>query len=153
MKAAARVLTIISMIYTILFYLIYLIVGLVAGSLPLFLVCILGIALAGTFGGISLASLHKNQKKIWVGVCQLIFAGIVGGILYLCWTPTEEAPKEKIADPYINSSNLETPIKEETKISQADVSEILLNLKKLYEDGIISKEEYEEKRKKYVDLL
>ena len=34
-----------------------------------------------------------------------------------------------------------------------DVSEILLKLNRLYEEGIISKEEYEEKRKKYVDKL
>ena len=37
--------------------------------------------------------------------------------------------------------------------SPSDASEQLRKLKKLFDDGVITAEEYEEKRKKYVDKL
>ncbi|MCQ2802410.1 MAG: SHOCT domain-containing protein [Bacilli bacterium] len=45
------------------------------------------------------------------------------------------------------------PIIVETKPQVNDASEQLIKLKNLYDNGVISKEEYEEKRKKYIDLL
>lgn len=145
MKIATFVLTIIGMVFTIFAQLINAFVFLSAGNPFSFLLCIIHVALAGVFGGFAIYYLNKNKKLIWVGVCELIFASLVGGILYLCWQEETETKNETVTVPY--SEN------QENFTNKKDASEILVKLNKLYEDGVISKEEYEEKRKKYIDLL
>ena len=109
------------------------------------MLCFIGCALTSVFGSFAIYYINKNKKLIWVGVCNLIFVSLIGGILYLCWEGETETKDEK--------TTALSPKNPENVTNEMDVSEILLKLNKLYEGGIISKEEYEEKRKKYIDLL
>lgn len=38
-------------------------------------------------GAIMLATLLSGRKSIVVGVLDILFTGLLGGILYLCWQP------------------------------------------------------------------
>ncbi len=38
-------------------------------------------------GTLALVTLGKNKKSIAIGVLALLFNGLIGGILYLCWKP------------------------------------------------------------------
>lgn len=151
MKIVALVFTILGMIATLItstynFY-VYLYANYVTMAI---LSLVLGV-LSVLFGFFAISDLNKSRKRIWVGVCNLVFCGLVGGILYLCWQP-EVAPVNNNKDGYYTPTDYDAPT---TPINndKEDVSEILLKLNRLYEEGIISKEEYEEKRKKYVDKL
>ncbi|HBE98747.1 MAG TPA: hypothetical protein DDW18_01690 [Firmicutes bacterium] len=145
MKIAAFVLTIISMALNITFRFVFAIYSLVVGDPIFFMLCFIGCALTSVFGSFAIYYINKNKKLIWVGVCNLIFVSLIGGILYLCWEGETETKDEK--------TTALSPKNPENVTNEMDVSEILLKLNKLYEGGIISKEEYEEKRKKYIDLL
>lgn len=151
MKTVALVFTILGMIVTFITssynFCVYLYANYVTMAI---LSLVLGV-LSVLFGIFAIFDLNKNRKRIWVGVCSLIFCGLVGGILYLCWQP-EVVPVNNNKDGYYTPTDYDAPI---TPINndKEDVSEILLKLNKLYEEGIISREEYEEKRKKYVDKL
>lgn len=35
-------------------------------------------------------SLATYRKNIFCGICCLVFVSLLGGIIYLCWKPTEE---------------------------------------------------------------
>lgn len=151
MKIVALVFTILGMIATLItstynFY-VYLYANYVTMAI---LSLVLGV-LSVLFGIFAISDLNKNRKRIWVGVSSLIFCGLVGGILYLCWQP-EVAPVNNNKDGYYTPADYDAPTAPINN-DKEDVSEILLKLNKLYEEGIISKEEYEEKRKKYVDKL
>ena len=151
MKIVALVFTILGMIATLItstynFY-VYLYANYVTMAI---LSLVLGV-LSVLFGIFAISDLNKNRKRIWVGVSSLIFCGLVGGILYLCWQP-EVAPVNNNKDGYYTPADYDAPTTPMNN-DKEDVSEILLKLNKLYEEGIISKEEYEEKRKKYVDKL
>ena len=54
---------------------------------------------------------------------------------------------------YKYDASTDTFIETKPSVSDNDASEQLRKLKKLFDDGIITAEEYEEKRKKYVDKL
>ena len=151
MKTVALVFTILGMIATLItstynFY-VYLYANYVTMAI---LSLVLGV-LSVLLGIFAISDLNKNRKRIWVGVSSLIFCGLVGGILYLCWQP-EVAPVNNNKDGYYTPADYDAPTTPMNN-DKEDVSEILLKLNKLYEEGIISKEEYEEKRKKYVDKL
>ena len=47
----------------------------------------ISIALALVFGILALVFVAQNRKNVAVGVCALLFSGLIGGILYLCWKP------------------------------------------------------------------
>lgn len=151
MKIVALVFTILGMIATLItstynFY-VYLYANYVTMAI---LSLVLGV-LSVLFGFFAISDLNKSRKRIWVGVCNLVFCGLVGGILYLCWKP-EVAPVNNNKDGYYTPTDYDAPTTPMNN-DKEDVSEILLKLNRLYEEGIISKEEYEEKRKKYVDKL
>ena len=151
MKTVALVFTILGMIATLITstynFCVYLYANYVIMAI---LSLVLGV-LSVLFGIFAISDLNKNRKRIWVGVCNLIFCGLVGGILYLCWQP-EAVPVNNNKDGYYTPADYDAPTTPMNN-DKEDVSEILLKLNKLYEEGIISKEEYEEKRKKYVDKL
>lgn len=151
MKTVALVFTILGMIVTFITssynFCVYLYANYVTMAI---LSLVLGV-LSVLFGIFAISDLNKNRKRIWVGVSSLIFCGLVGGILYLCWQP-EVAPVNNNKDGYYTPADYDAPTAPINN-DKEDVSEILLKLNRLYEEGIISKEEYEEKRKKYVDKL
>ena len=51
------------------------------------IVNLISIALALVFGTLALVFTIKNKKNVAIGVCALLFSGLIGGILYLCWKP------------------------------------------------------------------
>ena len=44
----------------------------------------ISIALALVFGILALVSVAQNKKNVAIGVCALLFSGLICGILYLC---------------------------------------------------------------------
>jgi hypothetical protein len=92
----------------------------------------------------SIISLKNNEKRIAFGVLTMIFCSLVGGIFYLVWNPNydEDRKEENIIKR-----------KQEKKLSYSDPYDNLKKLKELYDSGIIDKKTYEEKSKKYLDLL
>lgn len=75
MKAAATVLTIIGMVVTA----ITLPYNVGWGVLLLILDIVVGI--------LSLVTLGTNHKSVFIGIMNLLFCGLLGGIFYLCWNP------------------------------------------------------------------
>ena len=47
----------------------------------------ISIALALVFGILALVFVAQNKKNVAIGVCALLFSGLIGGVLYLCWKP------------------------------------------------------------------
>jgi hypothetical protein len=47
----------------------------------------ISIALALIFGILALVFVAQNKKNVAIGVCALLFSGLIGGVLYLCWKP------------------------------------------------------------------
>lgn len=151
MKTVALVFTILGMIATLITSSYNFCAYLAANSVTMAILSLILGVLSVLFGIFAISDLNKNRKRTWVGVCNLIFCGLVGGILYLCWKP-EIAPVNNNKDGYYTPTDYDAPTTPMNN-DKEDVSEILLKLNRLYEEGIISKEEYEEKRKKYVDKL
>lgn len=151
MKTVALVFTILGMIATLITSTYNFCVYLYANYVTMAILSLVLGVLSVLFGSFAISDLNKSRKRIWVGVCNLVFCGLVGGILYLCWKP-EVAPVNNNKDGYYTPTDYDAPTTPMNN-DKEDVSEILLKLNKLYEEGIISKEEYEEKRKKYVDKL
>lgn len=151
MKTVALVFTILGMIATLITSTYNFCVYLYANYVTMAILSLVLGVLSVLFGSFAISDLNKSRKRIWVGVCNLVFCGLVGGILYLCWQP-EVAPVNNNKDGYYTPTDYDAPTAPINN-DKEDVSEILLKLNKLYEEGIISKEEYEEKRKKYVDKL
>lgn len=151
MKTVALVFTILGMIATLITSSYNFCAYLAANSVTMAVLWLITGVLGVLFGIFAISDLNKNRKRIWVGVCSLIFCGLVGGILYLCWQP-EVAPVNNNKDGYYTPTDYDAPTTPMNN-DKEDVSEILLKLNRLYEEGVISKEEYEEKRKKYVDKL
>lgn len=151
MKTVALVFTILGMIATLITSTYNFCVYLYANYVTMAILSLVLGVLSVLFGIFAISDLNKNRKRIWVGVSSLIFCGLVGGILYLCWQP-EVAPVNNNKDGYYTPTDYDAPTAPINN-DKEDVSEILLKLNRLYEEGIISKEEYEEKRKKYVDKL
>lgn len=151
MKTVALVFTILGMIATLITSTYNFCVYLYANYVTMAILSLVLGVLSVLFGSFAISDLNKSRKRIWVGVCNLVFCGLVGGILYLCWKP-EVAPVNNNKDGYYTPTDYDAPTAPINN-DKEDVSEILLKLNRLYEEGIISKEEYEEKRKKYVDKL
>ena len=53
--------------------------------------CIITIAFSLVFGGLALLSVFKGKKNIFFGIMALLFSGLIGGILYLCWNPNKHS--------------------------------------------------------------
>lgn len=82
---------------------------------------------------------HKTELTA-LGVVTLLFCSLLGGIFMLC------IPDQELA---LNSDNSFTTIGKNTN----DYLQNLKNLKSLYDNGIITEEIYNEKRKKYIEMI
>ena len=82
-------------------------------------------------------SITKNKNKITIGILGILFGFIVGGISYFIYMSKSN---------YVsNSRNSKKEIKELNSVDSTHL-EKLIKLRSLYDEGIISKEEYEEKK-------
>ncbi|MDJ0532995.1 MAG: NINE protein [Xenococcaceae cyanobacterium MO_207.B15] len=103
----------------------------------------------------------------WLGVHKFYLGENGAGILYIlfCWTGipgiiaffefffillmSDEAFNAK----YNNVINYGSAYSAIPKESSKDKTDTLMNLKKLYDSGVITAEEYEQKRRKFLDSL
>ena len=126
---------------------------------------ILGMILGAIFiipiivGAISLNRLNKatNREEIkGVAICTLLFCSLIAGILMLCLTENDFEQKNGLS---IEEQRMVDSFKEamdEIYEEDSPVENIPLKIreiKKLYDDGLITDKEYNQKRKKYIDLL
>ena len=89
-------------------------------------------------------SIAENKSKITIGILGILFGFIVGGISYFIYMSKTN---------YVyNSRNNKKEIKELNSVDSTNL-EKLIKLRSLYDEGIISKEEYEEKRTKIMNKI
>lgn len=89
-------------------------------------------------------SITENKSKITIGILGILFGFIVGGISYFIYMSKNN---------YVfNSRNSKKEIKELNSVDSTNL-EKLIKLRSLYDEGIISKEEYEEKRTKIMNKI
>lgn len=89
-------------------------------------------------------SITENKNKITIGILGILFGFIVGGISYFIYMSKSN---------YVfNSKNCKKEIKELNSVDSTNL-EKLIKLRNLYDEGIISKEEYEEKRTKIMNKI
>ena len=110
-----------------------------------------------------LLSLKDDQKSIAIGVFLIIFCGVIGGVLYLVWDPKlsynnedsratfDEFSKDYLK--YLEDQGIMDNDEEDKPIKSEDPYKQLKKLKELLDEGIIDKETYDEKSKKYIDML
>lgn len=131
------------------------ILGLASSSL-LFILMIISIA----------TNSESNLKGIDIAARIFYFISFIGCGIYfiLCLLNLEPAPSSTsvsnngvgmrgFADNYTEGSHINSQPQQPIVQSNKDASEELIKIKKLYDAGIITAEEYEEKRKKYVGML
>lgn len=88
----------------------------------------------------------SKEKLIPWAIVTIIFSNLVSGILLLIMSESE-----------LNSAYQETPKSFKTNevtgstLKEDDTYTKLMKLKSLYEQGLISEEEYKEKREEYID--
>lgn len=63
------------------------IIFMVLGILANFAYSILLGVIGAIVGIIAIITLANDKKSVAVGVLSLLFTGLIGGILYLCWNP------------------------------------------------------------------
>ena len=78
-------------------------------------------------------SITENKNKITIGILGILFGFIVGGISYFIYM--------SITNYVFNSRNSKKEIKELNSVDSTNL-EKLIKLRSLYDEGIISKEEY-----------
>ena len=89
-------------------------------------------------------SITENKNKITIGILGILFGFIVGGISYFIYMSKTN---------YVfYSRNSKKEIKELNSVDSTNL-EKLIKLRSLYDEGIISKEEYEEKRTKIMNKI
>ena len=89
-------------------------------------------------------SITENKNKITIGILGILFGFIVGGISYFIYMSKTN---------YVfNSRHSKKEIKELNSVDSTNL-EKLIKLRSLYDEGIISKEEYEEKRTKIMNKI
>ena len=89
-------------------------------------------------------SITENKSKITIGILGILFGFIVGGISYFIYMSKSN---------YVfNSRHSTKEIKELNGVDSTNL-EKLIKLRSLYDEGIISKEEYEEKRTKIMNKI
>ena len=89
-------------------------------------------------------SITENKNKITIGILGILFGFIVGGISYFIYMSKTN---------YVfNSRHSKKEIKELNSVDSTNL-EKLIKLRGLYDEGIISKEEYEEKRTKIMNKI
>lgn len=124
MKTAAKVFIILGIVFTF-----YLIVPIIIGVIALN----------------KLENVQNKDELTGIAICTLLFCSLLGGIFMLCIPDTEF--NSTIG---ATNGNFEQP-REDNRFS--DVTKNLSQLKKLLDDGIITQDIYEEKRKKYIENI
>ncbi len=120
-----------------------------AGYVPFGVILVLSIAVYSS----ALRSLNNDDKKIALGVLLILFGGIIGGIFYLLWEPDKTGTVVEV------NSNGAMP-RSSDYVEYVSVSEEsddpyyqLKKLRELLDKGIIDKQTYDEKSKKYIKKL
>jgi uncharacterized membrane protein HdeD (DUF308 family) len=62
---------------------IFIILGMIANFFVVWWLGVIGLIV----GAFMLATLFSGRKYIVLGILGILFTGLLGGILYLCWTP------------------------------------------------------------------
>ena len=89
-------------------------------------------------------SITENKNKITIGILGILFGFIVGGISYFIYMSKSN---------YVfNSRNSKKEINELNSVDSTNL-EKLIKIRSLYDEGIISKEEYKEKRTKIMNKI
>ena len=117
---------------------------------------IAGIVCGAIFLNLSLKTIERGEKKIYLGVMGIIFGFIFAGVCYLCFTPS------KFEDLYNSSSDNKRTDESESEIDKSkeekleNIESNLSNtkneelevLKELYEKGVITEDEYNDKKER-----
>ena len=145
----------ITVLYSVcmIFYFWYFFPSMFLGMLIFYIVSIAIGAIFTIAGSMALSSDYRN---IALGVFIIIFATAIGGAFYLAWRP-EASYEEENDYSTINYDHARELISEQTKpkISSSNDNpyEKLKDLKDLLDRGIIDKDTYDAKAKKYIDML
>ena len=99
----------------------------------------------GIFANRRLSTAKTSEELKGWGILSIFFISVLGGVFMLC------VKDEELQENIVSIPRVET--KENRKISLQYAGEKLMQLRKLYDDGIINLDEYNEKRKKYVEEL
>ena len=144
------VLTLMSFISSMIIYELY----------SLFIVLIIVSIITFAFG---MLSLKNDQKSILIGILLILFCGVVGGILYLIWEPNKNfhivEPNETFNEfskdylDYLEKQGILESEDEKEQVKEKDPYEQLKKLKDLLDREIIDQATYDEKSKKYIDML
>lgn len=151
MKGCAIAFNIVGLVSTIVVYSIYIPFAAYAGLTGLILLYVVLLICCLASGISALVSLAKDEKLVFIGVMSLLFNGLVGGILYLCWNPSSiRGPSVYlIKDEGLYSHNRSTSsVKQVSNISKQnnsleDKAFLLRKYKDLLDDEVITKEEYD----------
>ena len=96
---------------------------------------------------------RKDELIVWAVLC-IIFVNLIAGILMLTMPEIElYDPRQPINNEYKSNHVTASKVVEAKVLDEDDVHGRLMELKKLFEDGIITEEEYQEKRQKYIEKL
>lgn len=154
MKKAALILTYICGFLNVIWSGVLCVMALNTNDFGLGFVYLTCVVVSGVFTIVATNSILKNNKKIWIGVCDLLFCGLIGGIFYLIWDPNEANSPQTVAKTGDSSRVRENKIQtKEEPAPKESIADQLLQLKDLKDVGAITEEEYEEKRKHLMDKL
>ncbi len=147
MKGCAIAFNIVGMISTIVVYSIYIPIAAYAGLTGLIIVYVVLLICCLASGIRALVSLAKDEKSVFIGVMSLLFNGLVGGILYLCWNPGLSIYLVKDGGLYSHNRS-SSSVKQVSSISKQnnsleDKAFLLKKYKDLLDDGVITKEEHD----------
>ena len=128
----------------------FIILGMVLGAIFIFPIIV---------GAITLNRINNATKKEdikGVAICTLLFCSLIAGILMLCLTQEDFERKtglskeeQRLVESFKDAMN---EIYEEDNVDE-NIPLKIREIKKLYDDGLITEKEYNQKRKKYIDLL
>jgi len=129
MKTAARVFIILGMVCGF-----WMIVPLIVGAIALG----------------KLSSAKSKDELLGVSICTLLFCSVLGGVFMLCLSDSEfeGAKTEPKTDTNVTITTVNEP-----KASAEDVTVKLEKLNKLRQNGVITEEEYEAKKKELIGKI
>lgn len=151
MKGCTVAFNIVGMVVTSIYCSIYIATFIRAGMTGyVFLFAIL-LILSILCGIAALVSLARDSKSVGIGVMCLLFNGLVGGILYLCWRPyiSQNTKVYETKEYGLYSNNRNTNIvKQNSKIAKPtttleEKADLLKKYKDLLDSGAIDKEEFD----------
>lgn len=89
------------------------------------------------FGILALRELDEGKKSTWLGVCLILFCSTLGGVFFLI----SDVDQKKTS----KTKQIETNHDEHV--------DLLRRYKQLLDDGVITQEEYDEKRREILDRM